>query len=190
MAKIVGKHTSGSPIGVIKPHSGATAPAGTLLCDGSPKNVADYPALFAVIQYTYGGSGSTFNLPDYRGRSAVGKDDMGGTAANRITSAGSGITGTTLGASGGAETNTLTSSQMPSHRHRVYSGSGGGTGATTLGSASSEGVAGVGGGISGKGYYDTASSSGGAAYLENSGSGTAHNNTQPSIVCNYVICYV
>lgn len=40
-------------------------------------------------------------LPDLRGRNWIGKDDMGGSAANRVTSGTSGITGTTLGATGG-----------------------------------------------------------------------------------------
>ena len=63
-------------------------------------------ALFASAGYPYGsGDGSTtFNLPDLRGRGLFGKDDMGGSAANRITAGGSGITGTALGAAGGAET--------------------------------------------------------------------------------------
>jgi hypothetical protein len=39
-------------------------PAGWLKCDGSSYNATDYPALYAVIGQTYGGAGSTFNLPD------------------------------------------------------------------------------------------------------------------------------
>src|SRR5438876_588451 len=51
-----------------------------------------YSALFALMSTTYGtGDGSTtFNLPDLRGRVIAGKDDMGGSAASRITNAGSG----------------------------------------------------------------------------------------------------
>lgn len=50
---------------------------------GVPHHVA---ALFAIIGTSYGtGDGSTtFNLPDMRGRMPSGKDDMGGTAANRL----------------------------------------------------------------------------------------------------------
>jgi hypothetical protein len=48
-------------------------------------------------------------LPDLRGRVVAGKDDMGGSAAGRITAASSGITGTTLGGTGGAQ----------SHGHNV-----------------------------------------------------------------------
>src|SRR5262249_55268975 len=53
------------------------------------------------------------NIPDLRGYMLAGKDDMGGSAANRITNGGSGIIGTTLGATGGLETHTLTTAQLP-----------------------------------------------------------------------------
>jgi microcystin-dependent protein len=43
----------------------------------------------------------------------AGVDNMGGSAANRLTTGGSGIAGTTLGATGGAETETLTLAQLP-----------------------------------------------------------------------------
>ena len=49
----------------------------------------------------------------------AGKDDMGGTAAGRLTAAGSGVAGTALGAAGGAETHRLTGGQMPRHSHHI-----------------------------------------------------------------------
>lgn len=61
--------------------------------------------------YGNGDGTTTYNLPDYRGRVGVGKDDMTGTPANRVTNAVSGITGTTLGAVGGdqhAQADTVT----------------------------------------------------------------------------------
>jgi len=51
-------------------------------------------------------------VPDLRGRIAAGRDNMGGTAAGRITTA-TGVAGTALGASTGAETGTLTIAQLP-----------------------------------------------------------------------------
>lgn len=33
-------------------------------CDGAEKNVADEPALFAAIGYTWGGAGAVFNVPN------------------------------------------------------------------------------------------------------------------------------
>ena len=46
----------------------SVVPSGWLEEDGSSLVVATYPALFAVIGYSYGGSGLNFNLPDPRGR--------------------------------------------------------------------------------------------------------------------------
>ena len=52
------------------PSMGVTGPIeawGWMLCDGRSLECAQYPELFAVLGYTYGGSGNTFNIPDYRG---------------------------------------------------------------------------------------------------------------------------
>ena len=64
------------PIGMMTPFAGAAAPAGWALCDGALKSTTDpvYAALFAVIQYTYGGSGGSFNLPNMKGRAPFGLD--------------------------------------------------------------------------------------------------------------------
>ena len=57
-------------------------------------------------------------LPDKCGRSHVGMDNMGGiTAKNRVTVAGSGISGITVGATGGSETVQLTGNQNGTHAH-------------------------------------------------------------------------
>lgn len=103
------------PVGSVSDFAGSTAPAGWYLCYGQAISRTGYPELFNVIGTTYGiGDGSTtFNLPDCRGRLTAGVDNMGGSAANRITSAGSGVTGTTLGAVGGAQNQTLTTGQIP-----------------------------------------------------------------------------
>jgi microcystin-dependent protein len=87
------------------PTGRSTARAGTILGYGQAISRTDYAGLFAAYSTTYGtGDGSTtFNLPDLRGRVVAGKDDMGGSAASRITNAGSSIVGTTLGAAGGLE---------------------------------------------------------------------------------------
>lgn len=76
-----------APAGTLVPFAAATAPTGWLLCYGQAVSRATYAALFAVVGTTYGtGDGSTtFNLPDMRGRVPGGKDDMGGTAAGRLT---------------------------------------------------------------------------------------------------------
>jgi microcystin-dependent protein len=88
--------------GEIKLYAGATAPGGWHLCDGSPLSRADCPDLFSVLGVAYGdGDGSTtFNLPDLRGNTVIGAS---GSHA--------------LGTRGGAESVTLSESQLPVHTH-------------------------------------------------------------------------
>jgi len=102
-----------TPPGLIAPYAGSTAPVGWALCDGSSQvRTGKWAALFAVIGVTYGNlDGTHFNLPDLKGRAVFGVDNMGGSAASRVTSA-SGITGTTLGATGGDEL-------MQGHTHTI-----------------------------------------------------------------------
>lgn len=103
------------PVGVINPYAGSTAPTGWLLCSNQPVSRTTYSALFAVIGTTYGsGDGSTtFNVPDLRGRTVAGLDNMGGTDAARLSIA------NTLGTTTGTETVTLTSAEsgVPAHGH-------------------------------------------------------------------------
>jgi microcystin-dependent protein len=56
------------PIGSFLLWSTATPPSNYLECNGASLSTTDYPALFQVIQYTYGGAGLSFSLPDWRGR--------------------------------------------------------------------------------------------------------------------------
>ena len=106
-----------TPAGVIYPYAGANLPTGWIWCDGTSYGTATYSNLFTALGYAYGGSGANFNVPDLRGRVGAGKDNMGGTAANRLTSTGAGIAGTALNATGGTETVTLASTQsgLPAH---------------------------------------------------------------------------
>lgn len=106
-------------VGEMIDYGGTAAPALWLLCYGQAINRTTYASLFGAIGTAFGaGDGSTtFNVPDLRGRVTAGKDDMGGVAANRITNAASGVTGTTLGATGGAQSITLVTANMPSHAH-------------------------------------------------------------------------
>lgn len=73
------------PVGCVIPFAGAAAPTGWLLCQGQAVSRTTYAQLFSVIGTTYGsGDGSTtFNLPDMRGRVAVGSDANWGCGAKR-----------------------------------------------------------------------------------------------------------
>lgn len=102
------------PIGSEMPWGNATPPTGWLMMYGQNVSRTTYAKLFSVYGTTYGaGDGSTtFALPDYRGRAPFGKDNMGGSAASRITSATSGVDGSTLGAVGGDQ-------RLHQHSHGV-----------------------------------------------------------------------
>ena len=62
-----GGSTGGAPTGTIIYHSTSTAPTGYLKANGASLSTTTYATLFAVIGYTYGGSGASFTLPDLRG---------------------------------------------------------------------------------------------------------------------------
>jgi hypothetical protein len=90
-----------APVGALVLWTNDLPPAGWLLCDGSAVSRTTYATLFAVIgiQFGPGDGSSTFNLPDGRGRFLLGQDDMGGSAAGRVTQPG----GAFIGGSGGTE---------------------------------------------------------------------------------------
>jgi microcystin-dependent protein len=103
------------PIGATIDFIGTTAPNSSFVLPyGQAISRTTYSTLFAMVSTTYGaGDGSTtFNIPDLRGRVVAGKDDMGGSAASRLS--GSFITGpTTLGGTGGSESRSLVTSNLP-----------------------------------------------------------------------------
>lgn len=111
------------PIGAMFPYGGATAPSGYLLCYGQAVSRTTYAGLFAITGTAYGsGDGTTtFNLPDKRGRTSIGVDNMGGVAANRITSGVCGINGVTLGAAGGDQATQQHNHSVtdPGHTHSL-----------------------------------------------------------------------
>lgn len=145
--------------GEIKVVAFSTAPAGWLLCQGQSVLRADYPDLFAAIGTTYGStSGTTFNLPDMRGRVPVGRD----ASQTEFD---------VLGERSGAKTHTLSVAEMPAHSHPNPAGGqfwvGGGTAIFAGGSS----------------YSGTLATATG----QSTGGGGAHNNLQPYIVLNYII---
>jgi microcystin-dependent protein len=104
------------PIGGIIDFSGSTAPNSSFVFPyGQAISRTTYSAYFTLVSTTYGvGDGSTtFNVPDLRGRVVAGKDDMGGSSANRLTDADDGLNGDTLGDTGGGETQSLVTGNLP-----------------------------------------------------------------------------
>jgi microcystin-dependent protein len=144
-----------------------------------------YAATFARWGTTYGaGDGSTtFNVPDKGERVSVMKVATG----TRLTTAASGVDGGTMGSTGGSQTHTLTTAELPvhshantltdpGHAHNVSVGSAGGGAIVTQGSGASSPVAAV-----------NSNTTGITINNVNAGSGNAHAIVQPTIVTNYII---
>ena len=88
------------------------APVGWALCQGQALPIAQYTALFSLLGTYFGGDGvNTFNLPDLRGRVAVGQGQ------------GPGLSNYSQGQTGGAETVSLAASQAPAHTHTLMAAS-------------------------------------------------------------------
>ena len=158
--------TSTIPVGLGPlPWPGTAAPSKWILAYGQAISRTTYAALFAVLGTTFGaGDGSTtFNMPDWRGRFSAFKDDMGGSAAGRLTATVMSPNGNTIGATGGSQTHTLSTAELASHTHNVP-------------------IPGVSGGSS----RDTAASSGNFQATTSAGSGSAHNNTPPCMIHNAI----
>lgn len=100
------------PVGSITAYASTTAPTGWLLANGTSITVAMYPNLFAVIGYSYGGSGANFTLPDLSGRNII----MASTTAN-------------IGQKSGESNHIQTGAELAAHTHTVpyYYSSGGAT---------------------------------------------------------------
>ena len=173
------------PSGALMPYAGLSAPTGFLLCDGSAVSRSTYATLFAALDdgniYGAGDGSSTFNLPDLRGRVIAGQDDMGGSSGNRLTNQTGGLNGDTLGATGGSETHTLTTAQLASHTHSFSD-----TDSITAMTFLSDGL-GVNRGGSGQSSSSNSISVSISGTTGSAGSGSAHNNVQPTIILNYII---
>lgn len=175
--------SSGVPIGAVIDYWGATPPTDYLFAAGQAVSRTTYAALFAIIGTSAGaGDGSTtFNLPDYRGRVGAGRENMATPATTRLNT----LSSSTLGASGGAQTHTLTEAQMPAHNHSV----------TDPGHTHSYQRPTVQGNVGAEGAVTssttvTSASTGSATTgitIANKGGGEAHNNVQPTIICQKII---
>ena len=91
-------------VGEIRMFAGNSPPAGWMLCQGQTLPISENDVLFQLIGTTYGGDGQeTFNLPDLQSRVPIHM----GTGSDGINYQ--------IGESGGVETVTLTTNQIPNH---------------------------------------------------------------------------
>ena len=183
--------------GTVVDYAGASTPAGYLLCYGQAVSRTTYARLFAALSTTWGaGDGSTtFNVPDLRGRATFGLDNMGGTAAGRLSVT---ITGTTLGATGGLEAQTITQANLPNctftvtdpgHYHAAASASG----AYSVANHGTLAFEVSGGGVAANSGTDMNSVSTGTSTtgvtVASGGSGTAQPVLPPAAIVNKIIKY-
>lgn len=109
-------------IGEVTMFAGGIAPPGWAQCNGQLLQIAQNETLFSLIGTTYGGDGTTtFALPDLRGRTAINSGH------------GVGLNNYAIGEQGGAETVTLTESQIPSHTHALQASANAGSWAKPAG---------------------------------------------------------
>lgn len=152
--------------------AGTFAPRNWAYCEGQLLAISQNTALFSLIGTTYGGDGrTTFALPDLRGRVVVG------------AGSGPGRTPRSIGQASGSETVTLTVSELAAHNHNVspLAKNGGGDdtnpgGNKWMATASTDL------------YADSNNATMGASPSTNTGGNQPHNNMQPWLCINYVIC--
>jgi len=169
------------PAGTIVQSAAINTPDGWLTCNGAFLNKIAYSDLFAAIGNLYGGAPTdlSFNLPDMLGRVGVGAVGAGLRP---------GLSERLMGTSGGAETHTLTTSEMPSHNHTLtdpghvhsYVNNVGDQGVTNLGGETAADQ---------EDYGQTTGISTTGITIAAAGNGNSHNNMQPFLVIRYLIKY-
>jgi len=156
-------------------------PVGWVPCNGQLLAISEYDVLFNLIGTTYGGDGqTTFGAPNLNSRIAPGAMAPGPGLSNYV-----------LGQVGGQESVTLTNAQMPTHLHGFSSP----ISATTSGTATNNPAGNLpGSGSSGQPYIDSTTT--GVALASNTVAGNTaaaggnqpHENIQPVLAMNFIIC--
>jgi microcystin-dependent protein len=155
---------SGPFVGEIRMFAGNFAPAGWALCQGQLLPISENPTLFQLIGTTYGGDGqNTFALPNLQSRVPIHVGP-----------------GFALGQAAGAESVTLTVSQIPAHSH------------VPLGNSNSGNQKNPTGGVWAKSSLDEFSTTApsinmSAVAVGSAGGSQPHDNMIPFLVINFII---
>jgi len=163
------------PTGTIWMYAGSTPPSGWLVCDGSNVSRSTYADLFAIVGTDFGntgGGGTTFNLPDFRGRMPVGNGTGVGGGATGTTGTNP-VGGLTLrswlrGMWYGSDVHQLSVTEMPAHSHNYNV-------RATVGTFTGPGANG----------WDGVNTNGGTT--TSAGSTQPHNNVPAALCVNFII---
>jgi microcystin-dependent protein len=154
-------------VGEVRMFAGNFAPAGWMFTEGQFLPISEYETLFNLIGTTYGGDGqSTFALPDLRGRVPLHFGN-----------------GFTLAETGGAETITLTVSQIPAHTHPMLASTNSAANTSPAGSVFARTT------IAGVFPYGTDDPTGpiSPSAAGATGGSQPHNNFQPYLCVDFII---
>ncbi|MBN9300011.1 MAG: phage tail protein [Filimonas sp.] len=186
-------------VGEIRIFAGSFAPRSWAFCQAQIIPIRQNTALFSILGTYYGGDGTTtFGLPDFRGRTPVGAGQSPGNSLY------------TIGEQGGANSCTLTISEMPAHTHTPVVTQQGGSATATLNGTTASGTLPAPGGnlIAGDGNLSmfAPSNSTPVAMAPNSiafsnvsvplpsvttgitGGSQPHNNIQPYLALSFIVC--
>lgn len=141
------------------------APVGWAFCQGQLTSISENSALFNLIGTTYGGDGQqTFGYPDLRGRVTVHPGN-----------------GFVLAQTGGTETVTLTTNQLPKHTHSFMASS------NANGNVSTPGNNTVGASIKMFSTVVPATPMNASMVGNSTGGNQPHDNMQPYLTLNWII---
>lgn len=187
-------------IGEMIPWTLLNVPAGWVFPCGQTLSRTTYADLWTIAQdeisngssfFNNGNGSTTFGIGDMRGNVPAGRDNMGGSAAGRLTSTYLGSDPTILGATGGSQSSTLVIANLPPYTPTgVNTGGGaafnysssngnwtGGTNGTVTGLTAS------GGGI----RIDTQFTNPTWTGTPMGGTSTPVRTLPPILVCNYIL---
>jgi microcystin-dependent protein len=160
-------------IGEIKMFAGNFAPKGWAFCNGQVLPLAQNQALFAILGTTYGGNGvNNFALPNLQASVPIHFGQ------------GAGLPPFVLGQTGGEESHTLTSNEIPNHTHTVNAVSDPGNINVPTNALWATSVARV------SQYGPTTDTTMSSAALGPGGSSLPHENRQPYLTVNFIIALV
>jgi len=156
-------------VGEIRMFGGNFAPAGWMTCDGQLLPISEFDTLFNLIGTTYGGDGqSTFGLPSLNGRVPV---PIGSNGTSTYA----------LGQSGGVQSLTLTTNQIPVHNHQMVCSQDIATGQSASHAVLAQST------VAEMYFDDVTDSNLAASSITLTGGSQPHDNMQPYLAITFII---